>query len=88
MCSGGFRKNNHYFPVAKGEGKVYIKCITYWITPPNPPWLKFVLSHYSRGAVWRTVIQAELGPHTFTLCKGTASQQWLMGGGGSLGISF
>ena len=58
------------------------------ITPPNPPWLKSVLTHYSRGAVWPTVIQAQLGPHIVTLCTGTASQQWLMGGGVSLGISF
>ena len=51
------------------------------ITPPNPPWLKSVLTHYSRGAVWPTVIQAQLGPHIVTLCTGTASQKWLMGGG-------
>ena len=58
------------------------------ITPLNPPWLKSVLTHYSRGVVWPTVIQAQLGPHIVTLCLGTASQQWLMGGGVSLGISF
>ena len=59
-----------------------------WITPPNPTLLKSIFTHYSRGVVWPTVKQAQIGTHIVELCTGTASQQWLMGSGVILAISF
>ena len=67
---------------------LHIAHCTLHITPPNPPLAQVRPYSPQPGAVWPTVIQAQLGPHIVTLCTGTASQQWLIGGGVSLGISF